>query len=159
MPAPFRVRRLKKSDLDGIVAIENASFGRDAYDRNLFAAYFHSPRTLFLVVERRSRLCGYAIACVGANGAELVSIAIDRPARRKGAASALMDSLLRRVGRRGASRISLTVKVTNRAARTFYAKYGFLRVRRIRKYYEDGADGWRMVKRFSKPGAAGATSK
>jgi ribosomal-protein-alanine N-acetyltransferase len=130
------------------MVIESASFGRDAYDRNLFAEYFHNLRTMFLVVERGGRVCGYAIACIGGDRAELISIAIDPRFRRKGAASALMDSLLRRARRRGASRISLIVKATNRAARTFYASYGFLRMRRVRRYYEDGSDGWHMVKRF-----------
>jgi ribosomal protein S18 acetylase RimI-like enzyme len=59
-----------------------------------------------------------------------------------------MESLLRRVRRRGATRLWLIVRTTNRAASLFYEKYGFERTRRMHRYYEDGADGWRMVKRF-----------
>jgi ribosomal protein S18 acetylase RimI-like enzyme len=38
------------------------------------------------------------------------------------------------------------VKVTNEPAIRFYEGYGFNRSRIVRKYYEDGADGWRMAK-------------
>jgi ribosomal protein S18 acetylase RimI-like enzyme len=38
------------------------------------------------------------------------------------------------------------VRVGNRAARRFYAKHGFLKIRVVRHYYEDGADGFLMSK-------------
>ena len=150
MAASFTVRRLRVSDLDRILVIESASFGRSAYDRNLFAEYFNKSRGLFLVAERSGRVCGYALACISRGSAELVSIAVEPAVRRRGAASALMESLLRRVRRRGAAGLWLTVRTNNRAAHLFYAKYGFERTRRVPRYYEDGADGWRMVKRFRK---------
>jgi [ribosomal protein S18]-alanine N-acetyltransferase len=52
-----------------------------------------------------------------------------------------MASTLRRLRRRNAGRLVLMVKVTNAAARAFYEKYGFHKVRVVRGYYEDGTDG------------------
>jgi ribosomal protein S18 acetylase RimI-like enzyme len=57
-----------------------------------------------------------------------------------------MDSTLRRLRRRGISRVHLMVKVTNLAAIRFYERYGFHKDRLVRRYYEDGADGQRMEK-------------
>lgn len=150
MTPDFSVRRMRTRDLDRIDEIERASFGRDAYDRKLFAEFHHSCGELFLVVEKRRRICGYMVTCFRAatGRAEVVSIAVEPEARRKGAASLLMDSTLRRLKRRGALRVGLMVRVRNRAARTFYEKYGFERLRRVRSYYEDGADGILMVKRL-----------
>jgi ribosomal-protein-alanine N-acetyltransferase len=76
----------------------------------------------------------------------LVSIAVDPAARGEGAASALMESALRRWKRRRIDRLSLMVKTANRQAETCYLKYGFRRVRRVRRYYEDGSDGWLMAR-------------
>jgi ribosomal-protein-alanine N-acetyltransferase len=73
-------------------------------------------------------------------------VAVDPKHRGKGIASALMDSTLRRLRRRGIARFDLMVKVTNEPAIRFYEGYGFNRSRIVRKYYEDGADGWRMAK-------------
>jgi len=48
MPGRFLVRRFRASDLDRILTIEHASFGEDAYDRNLFAEYARECGALFL---------------------------------------------------------------------------------------------------------------
>ena len=145
MQAQYGIRRSDVADLERIVQIENASFGSEAYDRKLFAEYRARCGALFLVAERRGRVCGYLIACLrGEAWAELVSVAVDPAARRSGAASALLESLFRRLRRRGVARLTLMVRVANRAAQAFYEKYGFQKRRKVRGYYEDGADGIRM---------------
>ena len=55
MDKQFAVRRVRQRDLDRILEIERASFGADAYDRNLFAEYTRKCGGLFLVAERASR--------------------------------------------------------------------------------------------------------
>ena len=150
MDKRFVVRAVRQRDLERILEIEAASFGPDAYDRNLFAEYTHRCGGLFLVAERSTKVRAYSIAAISAgrigNRAELVSMAVAPAFRGKGAASALMDSTLRRLGRRGVTRLGLMVKVTNQRARAFYAKYGFRRLRRVAGYYEDGADGLSLAK-------------
>jgi ribosomal-protein-alanine N-acetyltransferase len=150
MPARFLVRRLRSSDLDEILIIEHLSFGKDAYDRNLFAEFLHKCGDLFLIVETGRKICGYMITCTRGPGAvgraELVSVAVNPAMRAKGAASALMDSTLRRLRLRGIGRLGLMVRVTNLEARAFYEKYGFRKIRIVRQYYEDGADGWLMAR-------------
>ena len=148
MPAQYEVRLMRMVDLDRILEIERSSFGDEAYDRNLFAEFFRQCGELFLVVERGRKVLGYMVACLRGEQAELVSVAVDPAARGRGAASALMESTLRRLRRRGVARIGLVVKATNHAARAFYERYGFERVRKAPRYYEDGADGWRMAKRL-----------
>jgi ribosomal-protein-alanine N-acetyltransferase len=146
MTRAISIRLFRLSDLDRILEIEHASFGKDAYDRNLFADFSHKCGDLFLVAARGRNVCGYMVTCTGGKRAELVSVAVDPEQRGKGIASALMDSTLRRLRRRGVVRFALTVKVSNQAAIRFYESYGFHKSRVIRRYYEDGADGWRMAK-------------
>jgi len=88
------------------------------------------------------------VACIRGEQAELVSVAVDPAARRGGAASALMESMLRRLRRRGIERIGLMVKSTNDQARALYERYGFEKGKKAPRYYEDGVDGWRMAKRL-----------
>jgi ribosomal protein S18 acetylase RimI-like enzyme len=38
------------------------------------------------------------------------------------------------------------VRVKNLAARKFYVKYGFVKIRVVRQYYDDGTDGFLMSK-------------
>jgi len=146
----FSIRPFRESDLDSILQIEHASFSVDAYDRNLFAEFYYKCGDLFLVAEGGSRIWGYMITCTRSRGgsqrAQLVSVAVDPGARRRGVASALMDGTLRRLRRKGVRRFTLMVKTTNREALEFYRRRGFLQLRIWRKYYEDGEDAWLMVR-------------
>src|SRR5690242_6930924 len=126
MRAAFAIRQAVLYDLDRIMEIEAASFGPEAYDRKLFAYYRKHCPALFLVAGRGRRVFGYMITCIrgGSRGssAELVSVAIDPKRRQGGAASALLDSTLRRLRRRGITRLRLVVRVNNSAALLFYEK-------------------------------------
>jgi len=145
MSSEFTIRRFRLSDMDRILEIEQAIFPRDAYDRNLFAEYFHTCGELFLVLLRRGDICGYMLTCIRPRP-EIVSIAVQPAERRKGAAFLLLKSTIRRLRRRQVDRLNLMVRVRNHAARKFYVKYGFVKVRVVRQYYEDGTDGFLMSK-------------
>jgi len=144
MRARYRIRRARTGDLHRIGEIETASFGREAYDRKLFAAYLRTCGELFLIAELAGNICGYFLCCLRGPSAELVSVAVAPEFRASGAASALLESGLRRLRRRGAARLHLVVRVNNRAARAFYEKYQFRRLRIVPRYYEDGGDGISM---------------
>jgi ribosomal-protein-alanine N-acetyltransferase len=146
MPSRFSVRPVKTADLDAILTIEAASFGKEAYDRNLFAEYARLCGGMFLVANKGSKVIAYSITCIRGNRAELVSIAVAPDHRGSGAGSALLDSTLRRLRHRPVARLALTVKANNDPALAFYKKYGFRKLRRIPDYYEDATDGIYCVK-------------
>lgn len=154
MGARFAIRRATAADLERILEIEKASFGREAYDYKLFAYYLRRCGALFLVASGR-RVSGYMITCIRGDArrpsAELVSVAVDPGLRQAGAASALLDSTLRRLRRRGATRLHLVVRIANRPAQAFYKKYRFSPLRVLRGYYEDGGDGIAMTRPVSLP--------
>jgi ribosomal-protein-alanine N-acetyltransferase len=151
MRQPFYVRPLRPADLDRILEVEHESFGKDAYDRKLFAKYLAVRGVLFLVGASGPHICGYSLAVASNGRAELVSIAVAPRHRRKGIARSLIESTLRRLQRRGVNRVSLTVKIGNDSARALYEEYGFVKTRTVRAYYEDGADGMRMVREWRAP--------
>jgi ribosomal-protein-alanine N-acetyltransferase len=154
---PLSLRRFRLADMEALLAIERVCFGRDAYDRNLFAEYLRVCEGLFLVVEGSApdargtvgmpMLVGYSIACIcrARSGlANLVSIAVAPEARGGGAASLLLSSTTRRLKLRGIERMTLVVRESNARAIRFYERHGFTRLRRSSRYYEDGEDGLLM---------------
>ena len=155
MRVQYEIRRAVLGDLERILQIENASFGPEAYDCKLFASYLRKCGELFLVVERRGKVCGYIVSCLQSTSsplrAELVSVAVDPARRGSGAASALLDSTLRRLRRRRVAQLQLVVRVNNRPALAFYEKYGFRAKRRVPRYYEDGGDGIAMGRPVTPP--------
>jgi ribosomal-protein-alanine N-acetyltransferase len=153
MGTQYEIRRMRLRDLDRILEIEAASFGREAYDRKLIAHYLRKCGELFLVASSKQTIHGYLLSCLSGNAtgpsAELVSVAVDPAARGKGAASAMLESVLRRLRRRGAHRLHLVVRVGNTGALAFYQKFGFRRLRLVPQYYEDGADGIAMSRKVT----------
>lgn len=145
---PFRIRRYRPSDLETLILVERASFGRDAYDRKLFAEYARVCGGFFLVAESLAkRFAGYSISCICGGRpkvANLISIAVAPEARRNGVASLLLLSTIRRLKFRGIERLTLLVRQSNRGALEFYKRHGFEVVRRAPGYYENGEDGWLM---------------
>lgn len=148
MPPRYKIRRFHSADMDRILEIERASFGKDAYDRKLFAEYERKCGELFLLAEGDGTIDGYSIACTCERKGDLVasleSIAVTPRARGQGAASSLLKSTIRRLKLRGVGRLTLMVRSSNAVALQFYERRGFIAVRRAPGYYEDGEEGQLM---------------
>ena len=138
---PFRLRQL-----DRILSIERASFGKDAWPRRLFRELYADCGELFVAAKLGGRIAGYAVACVEQGKAEIASIAVHPDYRRRGAAVALMRLLLRALKKAGIRRVELMVRTENASGRQLYRALGFRRVRLVRRYYENGGDGFLMVR-------------
>jgi ribosomal-protein-alanine N-acetyltransferase len=138
------IRRFHPRDLDRILEIEQASFGPDAWDRDLFLQYFRRCPDLFLVARRARRIGGYILTCVGSRNTELVSIAVDPVNRLRGLGRAMLDETLAQLRSRRVSAWWLMVATDNEPAIRFYENYGFVRTRQSKGYYGAGRDAWRM---------------
>ena len=142
--ARVRVRPFQASDLRRILEIEKQSFGADAWPAEWFREYAASCPKLFLTAHSGPSIVGYSITCVARERAELASIAVARRARGRGVARRLLTASLRSARRDGAAAIRLMVRIDNEGAIGLYRKFGFVRLRTITRYYQDGASGWLM---------------
>jgi len=139
-----QIRRAGQQDLRRILTIERASFGVDAWDREVFRAFLPDDPDLFLVAEVNGRIQGYMITCVAGHKAELVSIASAPRMRGCGIGRAMMQSTLQTLKRQRIQTWWLMVRTGNSEAIRFYSKFGFTRARLVRCYYEDGGNALRM---------------
>ena len=125
--------------------IENSSFGRDAWDREVFLDYLDRPaKSLFLVAAIHRRTIGYALVFHSGIRAEIHSIAVAPAQRGRGVAVRLLTRIIALLRGRGSETVALNVRLENQAAIQLYRKLGFQPVRRVDGYYEDGAPAWRM---------------
>lgn len=83
---------------------------------------------------------GLVLARNAADEAELLTLAVVPAARRAGRGAALLRAALAEAQRRGAAAMFLEVGSRNAAARSLYARAGFLQVGQRRGYYSDGDD-------------------
>jgi [ribosomal protein S18]-alanine N-acetyltransferase len=141
MPGSVEVRPFERRDLERVLAIERASFAKDAWTAELFLEYWRACPELFLIARDRHRIAGYSITRTTWRGAELESIAVDPLYRGRGVAQALLHATISRLG--GGS-MRLMVSTANEPALRFYERFGFTRVRKVARYYGAGRDAWRM---------------
>ena len=83
---------------------------------------------------------GFVLARVAADEAEILTLAVIPPARRRGHAGALLAGAMAGALLRGAGTMFLEVSDHNAAARALYAQAGFAEAGRRRRYYADGSD-------------------
>jgi ribosomal-protein-alanine N-acetyltransferase len=133
--------RLATPDDAGVVtAVEEASFGADAWSATLVDLELIAPGRVVVLSEEDGVPVGYASAAVVADVADLTRIAVTPSARRAGLGRELLDDLLRRVADAGAERMMLEVADTNEPALGLYRVSGFVEVARRRDYYGRGSD-------------------
>jgi ribosomal-protein-alanine N-acetyltransferase len=153
----FRVRGFRSENLKRVMDInveclpENYStfFYRDLYRR--------FPET-FVVAEADGEIQGYIMCRIerglskfrGLRPARLchvVSIAVREPYRRRGIATAVLNTAMSN-GREfhDASECFLEVRISNEPALELYENLGFSKVKRNYGYYMDGEDAWTMAR-------------
>ena len=126
------------ADAPAIAALHAASFGR-GWSTEEFAALLVEPN---VVADRAmsSELAGFVLSRVGADQAEILSVAVALPFRRRGLAAKLMNVHLRRLAGRGVNCVFLEVDERNLPARRLYARFGFGEVGRRPNYYIEAGE-------------------
>ena len=139
---------IKKFDLkylDDILEIEKKAFPKTSYDEFTFIYYSELYPDNFFVYELESsqKIIGYII--FEPNG-HIISIAVDKLYRRKRIGTKLMNVVLNRYNGKGI----VEVRESNKIAKNFYKKLGFVQVDVLKNYYQD-ENGVIMVKKSNTP--------
>jgi ribosomal protein S18 acetylase RimI-like enzyme len=144
--AAVRVRRAELSDLDDLVALEQATFDSDQISRAQFRRHLDSDSARVLVASaNRRRFLGTAMVFFrkGSRVARLYSIASLPEARGKGVGTALIEAAEASARQRRCVSLRLEVRTDNLSAVRLYERLGYRRVGPVKKgYYEDGRDAY-----------------
>ncbi len=124
--------------------IEKISFP-NPYTIDFFTYYLSLTPEGFLVAEQEGGVVGYMIAEVEGIDGLIVSIAVSPEHRNRGIGSLLMREALESLCNR-ARRINLQVSAENMVAITFYRKFSFREISRIKNYYPNGDDAILMAR-------------
>jgi ribosomal-protein-alanine N-acetyltransferase len=140
------VRPATAADLDGVLAIEHASFS-DPWSRGSFRSLLGASHVYFPVVEDAGAPVAFAVALFAADEGELANLAVAPVARTRGLGAQLLDDVLTVASARGARTVWLEVRESNVAARGLYGSRGFVEVGRRRRYYDDPVEDALVLRR------------
>jgi len=86
---------------------------------------------------------------ISADGqARILMFAVTAGFRKQGFGSQLMNAFVQACAVRGIRTIELEVRISNEEAIRFYKRYGFEISAVLPKFYTDGEDGFKMVRRL-----------
>jgi ribosomal-protein-alanine N-acetyltransferase len=158
MPKPadaITVRSLGFGDLPQVIAIERRAYPTP-WSPAMFVLELSKASTISLgaVLPDRGRareLVGYVICSRYADVWHVMNVAVDPPVRRRGIASALLESMIDRAG--ADEPFTLEVRPSNTGAIALYEGFGFRAAGTRPRYYHDtGEDAlimWRTAEQLT----------
>lgn len=123
--AEIIVRELKVEDSAAVAEMEQQIFS-DSWSEKSVLETVQQKQSVCFAAEKAGHLLGYLLAYHAADEAEIARIAVQKEARRQGAAGKLMQALEHYCEERKMEKLLLDVRESNEAARSFYTKNGFV---------------------------------
>lgn len=141
MSPPPAIRPLLKGDLDAVAAIERAS-SPSAWSRASFHQELAHTHSLALVATEltHSPIVGFVIGWIVAGELEVLNLAVEAQARRRGVGGSLLRALIERARLQGCVVARLEVRFSNHPAIAMYKREGFEEVGRRPQYYQDNGE-------------------
>jgi ribosomal-protein-alanine N-acetyltransferase len=164
---PFVVEPMHLDDIPQVMTIERGSFPLPWPERAYHYELSQNQNSHYVVLRPtseadpehwwhalkrvwrrnlRPQIIGYGGFWLIAGEAHISTIAIDPNWRRGGLGELLLWDMLKRAVPLEVFEATLEVRVSNQVAQNLYHKYGFEKVGRRRRYYQDnGEDAWIMT--------------
>jgi len=134
---PFQVDKMTVSDVEAVAALEQASFDDPWPIESFIKELSTNQLALYLVLRHQSMVVAYVGAWVIIDEVHITTLAVEEAYRRRGLATRLIEALIEKTLPYGAGSVTLEVRPSNIAARTFYEKLGFEIYGCRRRYYKD----------------------
>ena len=152
------VRPARRSDIDSVLAIEQASFA-DPWSRESFETALDVERMLFLVAvgtppDATSEdgggapgVLGFVVALLLLDEAEVADLAVMPAVRGRGIGGILLDHATDEARSVGVHSLYLEVRESNASARALYDSRSFTHVGRRRGYYRSPTEDALLMRR------------
>lgn len=121
-------------DAPKLAELHAASFHR-GWDEQEFTELLGERNTLVHRLRMGRKIIGFVASRIGADEAEILSIAVAQSYRGRGLSRDLLLTHLRHLAGRGVAKVFLEVEENNQPARRLYASTGFQIVGRRERYY------------------------
>lgn len=148
-PTTYVVRPLAEKNLEELLRLNTRCFRNgENYTKHTFAYLLNEPNALsYQIVTAEDQMAGFVCILVGEDGAaHITTIGVAPEHRRRGLAEQLISHLEHSLKAKKVGAVVLEVRVGNIAAQGLYQRCGFSVTQRISRYYNNGEDGFLMMK-------------
>ncbi|GFO96417.1 acetyltransferase [groundwater metagenome] len=145
-----RIRPAKKEDMPAILGLEKICFKEETFHKKRIEYLLLKAKSLFLVASVEGDIVGSIIILLRKHisNARIYSLNVHPSCRRIGIGSSLMEHSEKLLTKMGYRNFTLEAGVNNIAAQNLYTSKGFSVDRKIKKYYKNGDDALRFIKKL-----------
>lgn len=151
-PTTYEIHPLTDKHLKEVLKLNLRCFRTgENYTKFTFNYLLNEPNCLsYRIVTAKGEMVGFVFVIVNQDGTgHVTTIGVTPEHRRRGLALKLLEHAEQALQKRGASIVMLEVRVSNRAAQDLYRERNYKTVQRLAKYYNNGEDGFLMIKSLS----------
>ncbi|KAL6653924.1 hypothetical protein ACP70R_007389 [Stipagrostis hirtigluma subsp. patula] len=114
------------------------------------------PQLTFLAFDAEDGKCVGTVVCKmgehrGSFRGYIAMLVVLKPYRGRGIATELVTRSIRVMMESGCEEVTLEAEVTNKGALALYGRLGFIRAKRLYRYYLNGVDAFRLKLLFPHP--------
>ena len=152
VPAPetvYEIRPLTEKQLKEVLKLNLRCFAAgENYTKFTFSYLLNEPRTLsYRLVTPTEQMVAFIFVMTNTDGAgHVTTIGVAPEHRRRGLANKLLQHTEEALQKRNINTVMLEVRVGNTPAQNLYRESGYAVVQRLKSYYNNGEDGFLMVK-------------
>ena len=152
VPAPlttYEIRPLTDKHLKEVLLLNQRCFDKgENYTKYTFSFLLSAPNTLsYRMVAPPDKIVAFIFITVTDDGTgHITTVGVAPEHRRRGLAQQLLVHAEESLKKRKINTIFLEVRVDNLAAQNLYRQLDYAIVQRLPKYYNNGEDGFLMVK-------------
>ena len=128
------VDKISKNDAPCVAKIEKECFSVPFTEEDILA-YVENPIWHFLVARQGENVLGYISFTVIIDECQIVNVAVDPSARKRGVGSLLLESFLEYVKALGTKSVFLEVRESNLPAINLYKKFNFEEIGISKNHY------------------------
>ena len=132
----MKIERMTEAHLDAVAELERECFAHP-WSRESLKETLRSGDSLFYIAELDGRVIGYIGMSFVLDEGYIYNVAVEKSSRKKGAGSALIQTLVNYGKKNGFAFLTLEVRESNTAARSLYSSFGFIKVGERKDYYSD----------------------
>ncbi len=134
----IKISPMKKEDLDGILKIEEASYGEHHWSKDSFYSELSNKLAkYFCAFDESNNLLGYAGSWLVIDEAHITNIAVAPQYRGKKVGESLLTAIFDACYKNMVKYLTLEVRVSNTPAIKLYEKYAFKSLGTRKGYYQN----------------------
>ena len=140
----LKVRLFKPTDMFSVIKLASETLP-ERYNPSLFNYFYETFPQGFIVAEKFQKIIGFAIGVkTNIDTAKILMLSVSEKYRKQNIGSSLLTYFIKVILAENIKNIELEVRTDNKKAINFYQKHGFIKVRKLTEFYQNGKDAYTM---------------